>query len=104
MAHTPTPWYCGVGELIIMANSRPGCQHKRIAVCDSGTITEQADYDNRDHIVKVVNQHADLVAALTAWSEYMVNRDVPFALSHATRLALASNRYIAPAGWDMVST
>jgi hypothetical protein len=104
--HTPTPWYCALTPLLIMANNRPGAEHKSIAVCGNGEFCEQADYDNRDHIVKVVNQYDDLVAALTAWAKYMASHEGPFplALSQATRHALNNGNYIAPAGWAEVTS
>jgi hypothetical protein len=101
--HTPTPWYCGVGETLIMANDRPGAEHKLIAVCGRGTLLEQADYDNRDHIVKCVNQHDDLVTALKAWEEYAKTHPVPSSLAVVTHHALNNKNYIAPAGWTKVA-
>ena len=57
----------------------------------------QAKVDAKtEYIIELEAKNKDMLEALKAWTEYAVNKDIPFELIAQTRLAIAK----AEAAWD----
>lgn len=92
--HSPTPWEIdeqshfpatptSVEETITRVGYRVGSITTHVGYLNQ---FERAD---ELHVVKCVNAHDDLLSALTNWTEWAVNRDIPFELISKTRAAIA---------------
>jgi hypothetical protein len=93
--HTPGPWAVATGRTPDLAGHGPAIRIKgplgiRLAYIidgapeDTDGITPTMEADAR-----LIAAAPDLLTALEAWTEWAVNRDVPFALISKTRAAIA---------------
>lgn len=75
MPHTPTPWFVYCAEIKSVANPRKVICDPWDAYEDNGTRRRLLSIDEREanaaHIVRCVNSHDELVAALAALTVYV---------------------------------